>query len=385
VPTRRIVTVGASAGGVESLVQLVSRLPADLPAAIFVVLHIPPSSRSRLPQILENAGHLPAFHVDAPQRIRRGQIYVAPPDRHLIIEHGRVRSTLGPRENGHRPAVDPLFRSAALAYGEEVAAVVLSGSLGDGTAGLALVRQRGGLAIVQEPTEALFPGMPMTAIESMPVDHILPVAGIARLLVEGAGESDDRPDDTFARSREARADEALADEAVADEALALAEMEGVLVSARAAQEPPGRPSAYSCPECGGVLWELEQDGHVRFRCRVGHAYSLDALSSGQATGVEDALWAAVRALEEQASLAGRVARRAKQRGRAGVADGYGRQHRDAATHADRLGTVLNDLPRRPGDSTTGTPGPEVRHSELDEQPGSELGGSASGRLPPDLK
>jgi len=189
-PNRRIVVIGASAGGVESLVGLVGNLPGGLAAAVFVVLHMPTGVVSHLPTILSRAGPLPAVQIRNQTQIRAGIIRVAEPDHHVVIEPGRAISLRGPRENGHRPAIDPMFRSAALAYGPEVAAVVLSGVLDDGTAGLAVVRQHGGMTLVQDPREALFPGMPAVAIESVEVDYVLPVREIAATLADIVGLGD---------------------------------------------------------------------------------------------------------------------------------------------------------------------------------------------------
>ncbi|MDP9364956.1 MAG: chemotaxis protein CheB, partial [Chloroflexota bacterium] len=179
---RNIVVVGASAGGVEALVNLVRGIPANLPVAVFVVLHVPANATSLLPQILTRAGLLPAAHATDGAPIVHGQIVVAPPDHHLLIERDGIRLSRGPRENRSRPAVDPLFRSAARAFGPRAVGVVLSGSLDDGTSGLAAIKARGGVGIVQDPAEAVFPSMPLSAIEHVAVDHRLPASQIGPLL-----------------------------------------------------------------------------------------------------------------------------------------------------------------------------------------------------------
>ena len=181
-PGHDIIVIGASAGGVEALMGVVRALPSDLPAALFVVLHIPPDGASALPHILAAAGQLPAAHPRDGDPIEHGRIYVAPPDHHLLVEEGRVRVTRGPRENRYRPAVDPLFRSAARAYGSRVIGVVLSGMLDDGSAGMIAIASRGGIGVVQEPQDALFPGMPQSAIKNDSPAHIVPVAEIGPLL-----------------------------------------------------------------------------------------------------------------------------------------------------------------------------------------------------------
>src|SRR3954453_12976053 len=181
---RDIVVMGASAGGVETLAELAAGLPAEFPAAIFVVLHLLPTGNSVLPEILDRAGPLPATSAESGDEIERGRIYVAPPDRHLLLASGGIRLTHGPRENGHRPAVDPLFRSAARAYRERVIAVVLSGSLDDGTAGLRLVKRMGGATVAQDPEDALYPSMPASAVTNGAADLVAPVRDIPALLCD---------------------------------------------------------------------------------------------------------------------------------------------------------------------------------------------------------
>jgi two-component system chemotaxis response regulator CheB len=307
--------VGASAGGVEALRQLVGGLPGELAAALLVVLHLSPASPSALPSILDRAGPLPARQAVEGERLERGHIYVAPPDRHLLLHDGVVHLTQGPRENGHRPAVDALFRSAARWYDGRVVGVVLSGALDDGTAGLAAVKARGGVAVVQDPQEALHRGMPVHAIENVSVDHVLTTAGIAELLAVLARRpppsSPDDPPGLMTYETD------------------IAELDMDAMNA----EPPGTPSGFSCPDCSGSLWELREGQLVRFRCRVGHAWSADGLLAQQSTNLEAALWAALRALEEKASLARRMAVRAQERGHRVSAARFAEQARDASGRA----------------------------------------------------
>jgi two-component system, chemotaxis family, protein-glutamate methylesterase/glutaminase len=239
-------------------------LPADFHAAIFVVVHFPGSVTSALPRILTRAGVLPATHPDNESPIHPGRIYVAPPDCHLFIEEGNVRLSRGPKENGHRPAIDPLFRSAAHHYGSRVIGILLSGNLSDGTAGLVSIKQRSGIAIVQDPETALYSGMPRSAIERVPVDHVVPVKEMAGLLEQLTAEP--------APSRKDIAVKSSRDE---DDTL-----DEVAIEHRKTQA--GIPSTMSCPECHGVLWE-DRDGDVlAFRCRVGHAFTEEALLAIQA-------------------------------------------------------------------------------------------------------
>lgn len=274
--------IGASAGGVGALLELVSRLPADLPAAVFVTIHQSASHASRLPDLLSARGPLRATHPVDGEQPRVGRIYVAPPDNHLLVRAGFVSVVRGPKENGHRPSVDLLFRSASMAYGSRVIGVILTGYLDCGTAGLLSIKGRGGTAVVQDPNEAEAPDMPRSAIAHVAVDHVLPLARIPELLDRLTRE----PPDPQPRR-------------VSGETL---EMEG---------DQPGMPAPLVCPTCQGVLTESQLNGFQEFRCHVGHAFSLSSMVAEQAESVERALWAAVRALEEAAGLTRRLAERAR--------------------------------------------------------------------------
>lgn len=296
-PKRDIVVIGASAGGVEAVTCLIKQLPANLSAAIFVVLHLSANSKSVLPHILQRAGSFPAIHPKDGDPIELHKIYVAPPNEHLLVQVNEVVLSHGPRENGFRPAVDVLFRSAAIAYGQRVIGVILSGMLDDGTAGLRSIKTRGGIAIAQHPKEAVFSSMPRSAIESGSVDHVLTLAEIASFLATKVYES--------------VPEEATMPDGPEQEAIIVAKSKASLERG----EQPDNPSPLTCPDCGGVLWELRDRNLIRFRCHVGHAYSLDSLLEEQAQDVERALWAAVRALEEKAALSRRMAVQARAQNR----------------------------------------------------------------------
>ncbi|CAA9309232.1 MAG: Protein-glutamate methylesterase [uncultured Gemmatimonadetes bacterium] len=318
--------MGGSAGAVEGMSQIVAGLPAGLPAAVFVVVHFPAYSTSVLPRILTRAGPLRAVHPRDGDPIEHGTIYVAPPDHHLLVEEGRVRVARGPRENGHRPAVDPLFRSAARAYGARVTGVVISGNLDDGTAGLGAVRARGGAAIVQDPEDALHPGMPSSALNMVGADRILPLDQIAAALVELAT--------TPVPPQEAPVPHRL------DTETGIAGMDPAALQG---DERPGEPSGYSCPECHGSLFEIDE-GHVkRFRCRVGHAYSVEALLAHQGDAVESALWTAMMALKERAALSRKMADRLRERGGARSAERFEQQAGEADVRAGIIQDVLRNL------------------------------------------
>ncbi|WP_438031015.1 chemotaxis protein CheB [Sorangium sp. So ce233] len=283
-PGHDIITIGASAGGVEVLIALIGGLPSDLPASLFVVLHLPPTARSVLPQILERTTRMRVGTAVDGEPIERGRIYIAPVDNHLMLDEGVVRVARTAKENGHRPAVDPLFRSAAEAYGARVIGVVLSGMRDCGTAGLVEIKRRGGIAVVQDPRDALFPEMPQSALDNVPVDHCVPVARLPSLLAELVHQ----------RTGEAPA-EAESPHGLVGEKVEAPEIE------------------FTCPDCGGNLTRNGDGAILSFRCKVGHWYTPEGLENEQAEALEAALWVALRTIEDTAALARRMAARAEER------------------------------------------------------------------------
>jgi two-component system chemotaxis response regulator CheB len=304
-----LIAIGASSGGIEALLTIIPRLPANLPAALCIVVHSSPQGPGLLPRILARHTSLPVAHATDGQPIARGQIYIAPPDHHLLVDPGGLRVVRGPRENRHRPAVDPLFRSAALAYGPRAVGIVLSGALNDGTAGLLAIKRRGGVAIIQDPAEALFPGMPASARRNVAVDYCLRLADIAPVLARLAREpaAEDGaypvPAEMHLENRYARGDDVTP------------ERDG----------PIGTPTTLTCPECHGPLWEIKDGGLLRFRCRTGHAFTAETMMAEQSEALEEALWMAVNTLEESALTAERLAHESNER----------QHHRVAARFADR--------------------------------------------------
>ena len=280
-----IIVIGASAGGIDALKEIARGLPQGLKAAIFVVMHISPEGPGVLASILNHAGPLPASKATDQEKIRLGQVYVAPPDRHLLIENGHLRVTAGPKENRFRPAVDPLFRSAAKAYGPRVIGVILTGNLDDGTAGLRVIKQHGGTAVVQDPKDALYPSMPRSAMQHVEVDYCLPVKEIAPLLVSLINAP--AKEGVHPVSEEVRVEVNIAKENNALEA-------GVLKL--------GTPSNFACPECHGVLLQIKEGDRIRFRCHTGHAYSLDSLLGEITERIEESLWDTIRSVEESVLL-----------------------------------------------------------------------------------
>jgi two-component system, chemotaxis family, protein-glutamate methylesterase/glutaminase len=320
---RDIIVIGASAGGVEAVASLIEALPRELAAAVFVVVHFPAHSTSVLPEILTRRGGMTAMHPKDGEAIELGCVYVAPPDRHLLVENGFVRLVRGPRENGARPSVDPLFRSAARAYGARVVGIILSGNLDDGTAGLMAVKSAGGIAIVQDPNDALYAGMPSSALRHVQAEHVAPLSEIPTLLVRRVGEPVEQKGAgpvAQEQNREVGISEMYRDA-----------LEG---------ERNGVPSGYACPECHGVLWEMDESGLLRFRCRVGHAYSIENLLAEQGSSMDAALWAAYRALEERAALTARMGARMEERGQTGLAQRYAEQTQETLQRAELIRRVL---------------------------------------------
>ena len=291
-----IIVIGGSAGALEPLKCIVSVLPRDFPATLFVVLHVSAEAPTFIPQILTKMTGLEVKHPADGEKIEKGVIYVAKPDFHMLVEGNKVPMSRGPRENRHRPAIDPLFRTAARAYGPRVIGLILSGSLDDGATGLTAVKFRGGVTIVQDPEDALVGQMPQRAMEHSRPDYVLPADEIGRTIVK-----------LITSKRAASKREGVPME----EKRPRNEKELDVSDLKAPVEGPknGEPSEFACPECHGVLWE-ERDGElVLYRCRVGHSYTESALDGEMSQAAEAALWASLRALSEQSALLKRLASR----------------------------------------------------------------------------
>jgi two-component system chemotaxis response regulator CheB len=322
---RDVIVVGASAGGVEALRALVAGLPDDLPAAVLIVLHVPRSGPSALPVILDRLTGLSVRPAVDGEILRHGRIYVAPVDRHLLLLDNRVRLSRGPAENGHRPAIDPLFRSAARAFGRRTVGVILSGARDDGAAGLAAIAARGGVSVVQDPDEAIFPSMPRAALEHVKADHVLPIAKIGTLLDGLCREpfADDRAPDVDADA-----------DAMLDAEVAMSDLKPLTT-----EDMPASPAGYGCPACGGSLFEMADRPVPRYRCRVGHAWSPESLLEEQGAALESALWMALRSLEEKASLNRRMAESSRSRGHDTACGRFRLQAEDA----ENAGALIRDL------------------------------------------
>jgi two-component system chemotaxis response regulator CheB len=301
--------------------ELVAQLPRDYKGAILVVLHVAPMGTSVLPQILSRAGELTATHAEDGEEIRGGHIYVAPPDKHLLVSDGRLTLDRGPRINGYRPAVDSLFRTAADVWGRHAVGVVLSGVLDDGTAGLLAIKRRGGKAFVQDPEEALYEGMPKSAIEFVTPDLIGTASAIGRAIAELGSQEPDPPEGV----------------------LYVPEDAFVEVDRGASDDPqPGQPTGLTCPECNGGIWEEVLEGLPRYRCRVGHEFGPEAFDSEQAQRVESALWTALRALEERGALHRRIAARQHASGNLRAAEKYN----ERADQSVETAVILRELIQR---------------------------------------
>ena len=324
--TRDTIVIGASAGGVQALITLVANLPADLPAAVFIVLHVSPTVPSLLPTILARDSNLPVAHAVDGEAIMPGRVYVGPPDQHLVIEDKYLKLVHGPKENLHRPSIDALFRSAAHWAGPRVIGVVLTGAQDDGKVGMRAIKHRGGITIVQHPEDAAFPSMPMSVIQEIRVDYSLPLREIAPLL-----------NDLSRQPVEEEGRYAVPDEIEIETKIAEQQMEGDELIASV--ERIGKISKLTCPDCHGALWEINDEDILRYRCHVGHAYSAEALSDGQSQMLEVALWSAVRALEEQTVLARRIVQRARNSNHERAAKLFERRAQEAEEH----GSVIRQL------------------------------------------
>ncbi|CAO3381927.1 chemotaxis protein CheB [Azospirillum argentinense] len=320
---RDILAIGASAGGITALRRLFAAMPRDVTATVFVVQHIG-AAHSVLPNVLSRAGWLPAFHPEDGEPVREGWIHVAPPDHHLLVKDGCALVRRGARENRCRPAIDPLFRSVAVAYGVRVVGLILTGTLDDGTAGLRAVKRCGGLALVQDPDDAEWPDMPRNALRHVAADARAPLSDLptllGRLLNEPSGPPVPVPDDI---AMEARVPESEFD--VVPELTASV----------------GKPSTLSCPDCGGNLVEIEDGPLLRFRCKVGHAYGPATLAEAHRESIEQAIWVALRTHQDRAIMFRRLADRAREHGHAAVEAHWTKSAREAERTVAMLKEVLS--------------------------------------------
>jgi two-component system chemotaxis response regulator CheB len=326
-PSRDIVVVAASAGGLHPLRTLLQGLPVDLPAAVFVVLHIPITGGRALPRILDRSGPLPAAAGTDGERIQRGRVYVAPPDQHLLVIKDDVRLSRGPRQNGVRPAADPLFRSAALHAGPRVTAVVLSGTLDDGALGSATVERLGGRVVVQDPEDADYDSMPRNAIAVTEQPIVVPAQALAEQVIRLATQESGM---------------AFPDAVQPGEELA-AEINGMLSGVLETDTRFRHYSGLICPECGGPLYVGHAERAETYDCLVGHRWSPQSLAEEHGAAVERALWLAIRSLDERKRLTSRLADQARERGHALTAIQFDQAAEEARRSAATLRETANGM------------------------------------------
>lgn len=300
---RDIVVIGASAGGVEALISLVKSFSADLPAAVFIVLHVPPGSQGLLASILRRNANLPTSFPENGEPIRQRHIYVAPPDKHLLLRRSKIILSSGPTHNRHRPGIDPLFKSAAKHMGRRTIGIILTGFLDDGSEGLAAIQNAGGYTIVQDPKDALVPFMPRHALSRIRPDICLPLQQIGPHINEICRQ--------------------------------LLPERNILNN----EEESSTPTTITCPECHGVINEIHASAGTRYECQVGHSFTPQGLLDAQSDDLEHALWAAVRSLEEGASLSRKLAEKAGSNNRPTAA----KQYRENANHRSQHAKILREL------------------------------------------
>lgn len=324
---RDVIALAGSTGALDVLKVLCANLPGDLPAAVFVVLHVGAEGRNLLAGILDGLCALPVETARDETEVEAGRIYVAPADHHLLVIDGIIRLGRGPRENMSRPAADPLFRSVAASYGPRAIGVVLSGKLNDGASGLADLKRCGGLTVVQSPLDASAPDMPLGALQASDVDYRGPADGLAGLLTELISQ-EAPPAPPVPRDIELEIDIALGRPCLTSTI-----------------DQIGDVAPLSCPSCSGVLSQMKQGPPLRYRCQVGHAYTAEALATQQQTAVDEAIRVALRIIEERAVLCERMASEAQSAGRHGSATGFAARCQELRAQADVLRKAALDLNR----------------------------------------
>ncbi len=315
---RDIVVIGGSSGATAPLKTLLAALPQDFPAAVFVAFHVPARSIGMLATVAAAAGHLPVRQAADFMPIAPGNVYLAAPDHHLILAEGHIRLGRGPRENMVRPAIDPMFRSAAVAYGSRVIGVVLSGLLSDGASGLDAIKRCGGVAVVQDPADAIANEMPLSAMRATAVDLTIPSAQLGDVLSDLTREPAGWPVPVPPDLR-------LEVDIAAGERVDSEVLRGI-----------ADPAALTCPSCGGVMSAVRGAKPLRFRCQVGHAMTADVMAKEQENAVDEALRVALRVIEERAELVSRMADDGRNAGRAAVAETYEDRAKEYRRYADVL-------------------------------------------------
>lgn len=315
----RLIVIGASAGGMAALKELVAQFPKDFPAPVFIVNHMGAHTTGEvLVKVLNDSSSLPCAHARDQQEFESGHIYVAPSDQHMLIAEGKILITKGARENRSRPAIDPLFRSAAVTYGNRVIGIILTGYLDDGTSGMIAIKRCGGVCIAQDPEDASYPDMPKSVIANVGADYCLPLAGmgalLSDLLTRELPESKPVPEDIAIEAKIAQR--------------VLSDLPSV--------EALGEQVPFNCPDCGGVLWEVAEGKFLRYRCHTGHAFSSSMLLAQQTAKVEETLWVALRMFEERQNLLVTMSKNESKASGSSITQ----RAKDSQVHIDRIRAML---------------------------------------------
>ncbi|MGZ9096756.1 MAG: chemotaxis protein CheB [Micavibrio sp.] len=316
-----IVVIGASAGGLEALDDLIGQLPAGLSASIFIVQHMAPENSGDA--LLLKLGRHKTFKcklAENGETFETGTIYVAPPDYHLLVKKKTLLVTKGARENRYRPAVDPLFRSAAVEHGSAVIGIILTGMLDDGTAGLIAVNKCGGITVVQDPEDAAYPEMPQSALNNLKVDHCVPVGEMGQVLEQLIQKAQGK---NISIPQDIRTEAQIAERVLSD----VAQVETL-----------GDQVPYNCPNCGGVLWQMESHDMQRFRCHTGHSFTAKALLDSQSEKIEETLWVSLRMLEERKNLLNNMDRNETRS--SGKKKAYAERVKESEIHIERIRDML---------------------------------------------
>ncbi|ALI99969.1 chemotaxis protein CheB [Rufibacter tibetensis] len=327
-PHHDIIVIGTSAGGMAVLCELMDQLPADLPASIFIVQHLARNSNSDvLVERLNKTSKLTCHVAEHELTIEQGHVYFVPQDHHLLLQKGRMLVTKGPRENLFRPAIDPLFRSAAAAYGPRVIGIVLTGMLQDGTVGMEMIKRAGGITMVQKPEEAEYPDMPQSVLNEIEVDYVVTIAEMGELLQELV---------FVPASATAEIPEDIAYEASIAERLMLDTGNGEIEDT----ELMGPRSNFSCPSCGGALWEVNKGNVVHYRCHVGHSFTPDAYLNANVESIEETLWIALRMLEERRTMLSAMAEQDRRKGHNHWSEAQEERANELKLHIARIRQLL---------------------------------------------
>jgi two-component system chemotaxis response regulator CheB len=330
---KKIIVIGASAGGYQALADLVASIPADRGIAIFAVLHMSKNSMGDvvIQHLQKRTAIICKMGTDL-ETIQGGHLYLAPPDHHLMLKKGSMRVHNGPRENRWRPSIDVLFRSAAANYGSHVIGIILSGLLDDGTSGMSAIKRSGGVCIVQEPDEALYPDMPTNVLNMVDVDYRVPLSDMGYIVTDQVSKQPE------------------VSSAIPDDVKLEAEITERMVSGMEQLEQLGKHSNLTCPDCGGGLWKISKDGIHRYRCYTGHAYSERLLSEKQSDGVEASLWVSIRMLEERRNMLTIMAGHETEAGHVAQSLETKRRAAEAEVHIERLKSILHAMDK-PGQAT----------------------------------